>query len=234
MEQKQEKVVIETPTKKGRFLFYFGLFLVYLIGLGVVLVNKPEVKIQTISSENVSATGTPPVSKEQNKINPPSLALTGNLNIITNNVEKLARFKEDWEKVATSGAILQEEKIKTDETGKAEIEFPDQLNIAVNPKSEIYLVNLLPEAFLIEQFKGIVEYDIKKPISIKSIDTLSLFEPGKAVLQIDPESGFIYMDIASGSAKLSFIDNDNQTQVYDIEKGDRVIYNPENTSIIIK
>lgn len=226
-----EEKVIETPTKKGKFVFYFVLVFIYLVGVGIVLINKPKEEVKKIS-ENVAIT--PVLNTITFKSDPPALALSGALTVVTDSVKKYARFADDWEEIASPSSILQEEKIQTDESGKAEVGFPNQLKIIINPYSEVYFANLLPDSFLVEQSKGEVTYTVEKPISIKSVDTLTSFGQGKLILEVDPDNGFIYLNIASGSGKFSFIDNDNQTQVYEIEEGDRVTYNPENTSIIIR
>lgn len=229
-----EEKVVETPTKKGKLLFYFILFFIYLVGVGIVLVNKPQEKKQLELSSYPAATITPMTDNKTFQFDPPSQALVGTLNITSRTVEKYARFADDWEEIASPSSILQEEKIQTDKSGKAEVGFPNQLKIIINPSSEIYFTNLLPDSFLLEQSKGEVTYIVEKPISIKSIDTLTSFGQGKLMLEIDPDNGFIYLNIASGSGKFSFIDNDNQTRIFEIEKGNRVTYNPENTSITIK
>lgn len=230
----EEEVIVKTPTKKGKLLFYFILFFIYLVGVGIVLVNKPQEKKQLELSSYPAATITPMVDSKIFQFDPPSQALVGTLNITSRTVEKYARFADDWEEIASPSSILQDEKIQTDKSGNAEVEFTNQLSLSINPDSEIYFANLLPDSFLVEQSKGEVTYTVEKPISIKSVDTLTSFGQGKLILEIDPDNGFIYLNIASGSGKFSFIDNDNQTQVYEIEKGDRVTYNPENTTISIR
>ncbi len=217
-----------------KILFVAVLILVYLIGVGIVLINKPDLPIETKVTNKENFKGAPVVDGTSFKIDPPSQAKVGTLNIVSSTVEKYARFADDWEEIASTSGILQEEKIRTGKSGKAVVKFLNHLNIIIAPETEVYFANLLPDSLLLEQSEGEVTYTAEKPISIKSIDTLTSFEQGKLTLGIDPDNNFIYLNVASGSGKFSFIDNDNQTRIFEIEKGNRVIYNPKNTSITIR
>lgn len=231
----KEKVIIETKTtNKGKFLFYLLLIIAYLSGIGFVLLNKPKDKSVLQTPSEVSVTIAPSITASIYEPQPPSRAMQGTLKVNSKIVEKIPRLKDEWEEVATSSSILQEEKIQTDESGKAEVEFPNYLKVSINPLSSLYFKNLIPDSFLVEQSKGTAKYLIEKPISIRSIDTLTSIESGELTLEINPLNGFITMDIASGSAKFSFIDSENETQVYDINPGDRVSYDPETMTVSLK
>lgn len=220
--------------QKSSLPFYLTLFSVFLIGAGLIFVVNPY--LTENQQEKIEKTQEPILQEVEEKYEskPPTLALTGELKVIKDTLEKFSRDKEDWEEIASSSSVLQEERVKTGKMGKGVVTFDNQVKVTLGNESEIYFANLIPSSFLVEQSRGEATYTIEKPISIKSIDTLIYFGSGEITLEINPDNNSIYLNVASGSGKFLFIDNDNQTQVYEIKKGDKVIYNPETTSITIR
>ena len=101
--------------------------------------------------------------------------------------------------------------------------------------SEINFISLIPANFLIEQKSGKVNYKLlqdKKSVSIRSLHALLVFYSGEGEVVVEEEE--IIIKILSGKAKLSLVDLDNETHVWELEKGQRVLINDTERRVKIK
>ncbi len=233
---------IEVTTKENNNNSLLLIILVSVFIVGFVFGYFYPIYKQYQSAQLIDDSDIKPISnsEENNKnlqinipLNPPELAIDGDIAILSNTVEVLPRYSTDWVNTATKSAVLQEEQVRTDETGKATVILDDIVIVNLDTTSLVSFINLISGNLLLRQNSGDVNYLINKPISIKVSDTLTSMKNGELDISIDKDSDFFYMDIALGSGKIAFINNDNQTKVYNITKGDKVTYNPENTTIVI-
>lgn len=215
-------------------LFYLALFIVFLIGVGLAfIVNAYLVKSQQEKVEETQEL-TPQETGSQYESKPPLRALTGELNVIKGTIEKLSRDKEEWEEIATKSAILQEEKAKTDKTGKGIIIFDNQVEMTLGNESEIYFANLIPSSFLVEQISGIASYLVENPISVKALTLLIEIGNGEVNIQTLPVVGQVNIEVKEGETKLGYIDENNQTQIIQVQEGEKAIYNYNTRNLLIK
>lgn len=240
MKHVAENIKVTTKENNNHSLLWIILVSVFIVGF-VFGYFYPLYQQNKNDSDENSLEFTSTSDKESNYINvnisippnPPTLASQGDISITSDTVEILQRYSQDFVNAASISAVLQEEQIRTDETGKATVTLDDIVIVNLDTTSLVSFINLISGNLLLRQNSGDVNYLINKPISIRVSDTLTSMKNGELDISIDEDSGLVYMDIASGSGKIAFINNDNQTQVYDITKGDKVTYNPENTTIVI-
>lgn len=208
---------------KSRVWFFLFLLLVYWLGMVLVLGVKLKSE-KKVGEDLVEDAVTPLIEEKIEFLDPPSYALKGVLMVRGEGVEKLPRFGQDWLKAFEGVDIFQGERIRTDQISEAEVLFEGQVEIKMRSSSELNFANLIPESFLIEQLKGEVIYKTEKPISVKLLKTLVLLEPGEAVVEIDSNGNFVYLGVILGKAKFAFIDKNNETQVYEVLAGRRLIF----------
>lgn len=220
--------------KKTSVFFKLILIIIFLSGIGLAFTLSRFLfpKQQNIKTEEEKQ----PVKQENYlyQAKPPTLALEGMLDSISGEVNKQARDKEDWEKISSPSSVLQGEQVKIGKGGKAKVTFPDYLQITLNSNAEIWFVNLIPENFLLEQNEGTILLENNKPVSLRIFNSLTLFEQGEFKIEVDSELGRFNLSVASGSAKLSFVDQDNETQIYKLVESNLVKFDSATKTVIIK
>lgn len=213
------------------FIFIAGFSVGYFLPIDKTSENQNLVTPGSIESGNLNEFINP--ADIVNK--PPSLSLKGELTLNKELVEVTRRGEDFWVDAASVSAILQDESLRTDDTGLAVLTFANKATLRIDSLSQLYLPSLIPDSFLVVQESGTVNYIVKEPISVRYSDSLASLKIGEFDFSINPDTRLLYIDIASGSGKFAFIDDTtNETEVYNIEEGDRVTYNPENTTIVIR
>lgn len=228
------KVLVE---KKDNSLFIIILIILCIAGFIIGYYYPLFLNPQSSASPAITLTGEELNSDQSEKtvvlpLPPPTNALEGEITITKDIVEIQKRYSDNFVDAATSSSVLTEEKIRTNETGVAKITFDTISQVTLNPKSSVSFISLIPESFLLRQLLGNVNYIIEKPISIRVADTLSYIENGVISISLEEDTGLVYIDIASGSGTIAFIDNTNETNVHSFSEGDSIIYDPEHTSIV--
>lgn len=234
MEQlSEDKLVVK---EKNSLFFYFLLFFIFTVGIATVLISyrflisKPASQKTVISEKNPQVTKPSYLYKSQ----PPSQALVGKLDKISGLVEKQSRDSNDWVEISTFSAVLQGESLKLNSIGRATALFENQTTLRLGKNTETSFINLIPEKFMLEQKNGIASFENLKPISLKVFDSLTVLEAGEFSVDVNGEIGRFNLSISSGSAKLSFVDNSNDTQVYTLTKGENARYDSATNTVIIK
>jgi len=177
-------------------------------------------------------------SPQQSSFNlkPPTEALKGGFLTVDGDVKKEPRDKEEFETVKTEGEVLIEgEKIASGKKSQATIEFPDFIRIDLGSDTEIGLINLMPDNFLISQLSGSVVYRLlgnNNTFSVRSLHTLMAFESGESEIAV--ERSEIVVRVLSGKAKLALVDLDNETHVWELNEGEEVLVNDAERGVEIK
>ena len=225
---------METVKKKSSVFFKLILIIIFFSGIGLAFTLS---RFLFPKQQNIKTEERKPAVNKQNYVydsKPPSLALQGTLDNLSGEVKKQERESQDWEKISSPSAILQGEQVKIGNLGKAKVTFTDQLKMTLDSNAEIWFVNLIPENFLLEQKDGIVIYENTKPISLRIFNSLSFLEQGEFKMEVDGELGKFNLNVTSGSAKLSFVDKENETQVHRLVKGNQVKFDSATKTVIIK
>lgn len=204
-----------------------ALFLPFLAGVGIVIAFR-LLQVRGANSQLF-----PQESSYTFKV--PEGSLKGVLIAAEGIVEKKPREEDEFEKVSVNAEILQGERLATKEESQAEVEFSDLVTVSLHSNSEIGLVSLIPENFLIEQSSGSIRYEFKKSnasISIRSLHTLVSFYSGEGELTVEGEE--IEVKITSGRAKLALVGLDNKTHVWELEEGQEALVNDSKRRVEIK
>jgi len=197
--------------KKGYFLTLFFLGASLVLVFRFCQVKKTETSL--FSSKPFSFV-----------FKPPSEALTGKLVLVKGQVEKEAREKEEFEKVDIRTEILQGEKLKTGKNSQTVVEFPDFAKFTLDSNSEITLVSLIPNSFLITQSEGLLFCELLQdntPVSIRSLHALIVLSSGKAAIEVLGNE--ILVDVFEGKVKLALVSLDNKTHVWQLKAGQKAL-----------
>ncbi len=237
--EETQKEIVKTKTP---FYFYLILLLIFAFGFGLSIYLG---RLFIPKSKNIEAKKEPVITSKplyQYESKPPSRALTGTIEGIYGEVKKQPRDSDDWVEISTSSAsfgsaqdkVLQGESFKLNNIGKATALFENQTTVLLGKNSEVSFINLIPEKFLLEQNNGVITFKNVKPISVKIFNSLMVLEAGEFTIDVNNETGRFNLSLASGSAKLSFVDEENETQVYELVKGDQAKYDPATKTVVIK
>lgn len=204
------------------------LFLIFLVGIGSVLVFRlwQVKKAKSISFSPQPSTFT---------LEPPSEALKGKLLLTEGKVKKEPREKDEFEEVSLKEEILQGEKLVTGEKSQAIVEFPDFLRVDLDSNVEIGFINLIPANFLVSQSSGSVTYKLLQndaPINVRSLHALLTINSGESEVTVKDEE--VIIKILSGKTKLALVDLENETHIWKLEKGQQVLINDIERRVKIK
>lgn len=164
--------------------------------------------------------------------NAPSQSITGEVASISGNIAWKSRTANFAVPIDSAIKLQQGEEIEAQNNGKANITFPNTVEITVFSNTQINFIQSLRANFVIEQKQGIVEYkkigDI--PISIRALDILINIEKGTCNISLDNDTSDIIIRVSSGSATAAFNNTSNNTSIITINEGKQYLIN-NNTKI---
>lgn len=149
-------------------------------------------------------------------LSPPSQAITASLSESAGVVEQFTREADDYQEATPGGAIRQGESIATKD-GSATITLGTLGTISMEEDSETSFVSLIPASLLLRQKSGTVTYEVNSTnsFSIRVSDALITLN-GDATVAMDK------ITVTKGTARLAQVDANNNTNVWDIIKGETV------------
>jgi hypothetical protein len=217
---------------KNFILFPILCILFFCIGFGVVYLYRVWQKksLQQDASPILSTQAA--ISPTPFIMAPPTEAVTGTVETLSGEVQKIAYNANDFLPISTNASILQGEVIKTLENGSAKITFPNTAQIDIRPISQIEFSNLLPQTMLFTQRGGAARYtlsDSSRPVSVRILHTLFTIASGSAELAID--SSDITLTVLSGETIPTIVDVNNDTKFWHITAGKTVTLDDENKSM---
>lgn len=199
------------------------IFLVFFLGLTTLL------SIRYVQVDNA-----PPFAARQSSFafTPPAQALTGRLSAIYGKVEVLTRENDEFTESPQGATLSQGESVATKKNSGAMLTLVNALTLEMEENAEINLINLITETLTIWQKSGTITYQPSSPISVRALHSLLVINPGSTTVTIDEK--IIAVHVVQGSVKLALVDADNTTNVWTAEKGQRIIIDDEDRSIVLR
>ncbi len=119
--------------------------------------------------------------------------------------------------------LVQGESLATDYNGSVQVVL-STITMQLGKNTQLDFLSALHEALVFRQPQGkvtyIVDQDIK-PFSIRSLALLAQFEASaKVTIQTDNDNQTVTLHVLSGEAIVAYSDNQNNTQVKKLVKGD--------------
>jgi len=121
--------------------------------------------------------------------------------------------------------IQQGENLLTENDGKVTLQYADQAEVYISPKTAVAIIQTLPANFVFSQASGSAEYKKmgKIPVSVRSYHLIVLID-GDSTVSVDNATGIITVDVKKGTAKVGFNDLDYVSQVKDLKEGEKWEY----------
>jgi hypothetical protein len=165
---------------------------------------------------------------------PPSSAAVATISALFGDVQKRDFQTGEPGPATESGILVQGESLFTGELATASVSINNQIQISLEPQTEINFVSLMPGKMLFKQPNGLATYTNSLPdvsISVRSLGELILFTGS---VRIDTTDGIITINQLSGKSDIAFVDNSNITNIYHLKEKQRAIINDSLSTVRIR
>jgi hypothetical protein len=203
----------------------FLLFLFFLlIGLSLVLMyNYWNTKFFTVNTS-------PGVTTKFSLKDAPSESLSASVATLSGSVNWRSRISTNTIQLKMYQKVQQGEEITTGHNGKAGLKIQNDAFLLLEPNTHIAIIQLLPVNFVFVQDKGKVEYanTIRVPISVRSLDLLSVITNGDVIITVDPNKQTVMVAVLKGSVKEGYEDLQNTNTVMNLNAGQIFVFDETN------
>lgn len=170
-------------------------------------------------------------------LHPTQGALTASVSAVLGTVKKEGREDTEFKSITDSTTLVQGESLVTDYNGLTVIVLP-HIAMQVGVYTQIDFLNGLPDALVFRQPNGKVTYTIDsdiKPFSVRSLALLTQFaNASKVVIQTDADAQTVTVRILSGDVTVAYSDNQNNTQVKKLTKGDIGVFDNTASTLTVE
>jgi hypothetical protein len=186
-------------------LCLFGISLGFAVVLGW--------RVATVQKAQKAAFSPQPLTLD---FQPPAQSRTGKISAVQGSVLKNTRDDKELKPLQDPLELKKGETMKTEKNATATVVFSQITTVVLNQNSEASLISALPSSFLVKQNSGSIHYETiaTHPISIHTHENLVLLQDGN--LQITAEADRVTLNLEHGHGKFSFINPQNETQVYEL------------------
>jgi hypothetical protein len=162
--------------------------------------------------------------------NAPSESLKGTIASLSGTVSWLSRTGVKPVQLKGQQVIQQGEEISTGSNGKVVLNIQNDSWLALAPNTHVSIIQLLPQNFVFEQDHGTAGYQntIQVPVSIKSLDLVTLVNKGIVSLSVDPQKQIVTLSVKKGTAKEGYEDLQNTTNVVTVTAGQTFVFDETN------
>lgn len=190
-------------------------FIAFLIGFfGIIISQYQNLKATSLDKSNDSAVVYPTIA-----LSPPVQAKDGFLTILSGAVQKISLGESSYADVASGVKVYHGEAVATKANATAFIAFQGYADARLSQNSEIVFANTLPSDFVMQQKMGTIEYTVIRPVSVRVLKALVSLEPGLVTIALDDSKTTVTP--LKGIVKIALIDNENNTQVYEVSPGQK-------------
>jgi hypothetical protein len=198
------------------------IFIAYFV-LGIFLIFSLRKISQTINFHELKS----PLPQFSFSLDaPPSESLRGVITSLSGEVGWQSRTATEPAKIFQPVQIQQGEEIKTSETGRVTISFPNVADITISPKTEINIIQTLPTDILIGQNTGTATYQKlgSNPLSIRSQNLLIKINQGEITVSVNENIPHITVDVISGFVTVGYNDINFITKVIEVSSGESLLF----------
>jgi hypothetical protein len=199
------------------FLLTFLLGILGVIGYGI-LRKSPGKPIA-----NIIQNATKPTFSIENA---PSESIKGLVTQMNGNVFWESRTATEASQIKSAITLQQGEEVQTGENGNVDIQFPKEVSIRIEPKTQIDFVQTLPINFVASIASGSAEF--KKlsnvPVTIRTYHLLTKVD-GAMSVNVDETKEIIRIKVISGSITTAFNDRNLDSHVANFNSPREIIFN---------
>ncbi len=221
---------------KNLAIFLFFIIAGMLISFAYFKLS-PQTKVLTQSSTTPPPSGGPASNQNSFSLeNAPSQSIRGEIATMSGNVEWEGRVATQAAKINSPQTIQQGESISTKEDGKVNLIFPTAVNLSIFPNTNLAIIQTLPVNIVFSQTKGIVDFTTLSsiPVSVRSHSLLVQLVEGEMILTVSDTTPFISLDIKKGSATAAYNDSQNVSQIIEVKKGERLVFNDDTRQAVLR
>lgn len=212
--------------KKDKLLFLISVLVGILIFFTTRILYIKYMPQNTFAPNNIKITLKPPIA-----------AIDAKIIQINGNVKKEGRNDTKFNLIKKPTTLVEGDSVAT-ENGSSEILFKNIVTLKLASNAEIDYLNGLPNALVLRQPNGIINYTILnniKPFSIRSLGLLIQFDKkANATINTNSEKGFVMVSLNSGEITLAYSDNKNNTQVKILKNPQTVIFDNNTFTLTLK
>lgn len=211
---------------------------VYLLGLifGVAAVYGYSTLATTDTKEGgLAKMIQPPTSFPKFSIeSPPSQALKGEIASSSGSLLWESRIATSPSKLDTKIDLQQGERLQTQASSSATINFAGKVIVEMGENSDIALVQTLPVDFVATHHNGSITYKAQAEVPISIIIRNALLTISKGSVLVEMESGVSTIAISpvGGDGDIGFNDTDIVSQVYTLVDGEIYEYDSDERTAI--
>lgn len=203
----------------------FLLFFVFLcIGLAIVLGNR-----YLTNQQPLFVPSKPALTTKFSLQNAPIDSLKGNIATVSGGVKWLSRTATKPISLKAPRTFQQGEELSTGSDGKATLDIHND-SLQISPNSHVSIIQLLPQNFVFVQDKGVIHYTNASqiPISVRSLDLVTIFGKGEATITVDPTTQTATVTVLKGSVKEGYEDSQNTSNVMTVDAGQTFVFDDVN------
>jgi hypothetical protein len=206
-----------------RLVLFFIVFL--LIGLAIVLGDH-----YWHQPQNIFNPSKPALTTKFSLANAPSDSLQGLIASVSGNVTWLSRTGSKPVKVTTLRSVQQGEELNTGTNGTAVLRIQNDASLLLLPNSHVSVIQLLPQNFVFMQDKGSIRYEntIQVPISVKSLDLVTLIIKGIVTITVNQKNQSVAVAVIKGNVKEGYEDLQNTSNVLTVNAGQTFVFDETN------
>lgn len=169
----------------------------------------------------------PAITTKFSLANAPSDSIRGSIASISGTVNWLSRTADKPVTLLSKRTIQQGEDLSTESNGKAIITFRNLALVSLAPNTHISFIELLPQNFVINQFKGSALYEttVQVPVSIVTKDLLTVLNNGVFSITYNPDTSTVSVNVERGVATEGYEDTQNNSNVVSLSVGQTFIFN---------
>lgn len=201
-----------------------ALFFLYVLVIGFILVGVYS-KFFVPVGNTPAAIKIPFIGSQFSLENAPSESLKGKITSMTGSVLWMDRVATESSKLAGTEIIQQGEQISTSDNGNIVIQFNESVEIDISPKTQIDIVQTLPNGLVFSQASGsaVFKKQSKLPVSIRVFHLL--IENG-GVVSVSVDKNIMTTTITAnlGDSTVAFNDLDNTSNVIKVPQGKKFIF----------
>jgi hypothetical protein len=207
-------------------LFFVSLLVGFLLTVGV----RYGLLIHQVSENHHHAVISPTVlpTSAYSLENAPKASLRGRVSSMTGSIHWQSRTATDSAALFTPHEIQQGEILQTDD--------PLTATISLLPNTRLEIIQTLPSEMVFKQDSGSTVYaaSSEAKLSVRSLHLLTEVDGGETKIVTDNENGTVDVSVTSGTAKVSFNDQDNTTSVTTVKPMKTLVFSDDTRTISLR
>src|ERR1035437_10299896 len=171
-------------------------------------------------------------------LNPPQEAVQAMVTNISGKVEKEGRNDTSFHDILKPTTLVEGESLIATDSGSVSVQFNNIAVLSLATNTELDYLNGLPNALVVRQPRGTIAYDTSlniKPFSIRSLGLLTqLTSQAKATIITNTTEQTVYVTVIKGTVTLAYSDQNNNTQVEKLNKGQKALFDNNASTLTLE